>query len=420
MQNGSLMKANRRNGPEVWEFRWRDRTSGKAVYRRIVLGSAQQFPTEIEARAAAAGIVLEINVNDPRVQTHALTISQLAEHYRHRELSPDNTWKSYSTKKGYENYLKRWIVPKWGEFAICKIKPIEVELWLRQLPLARASCAKIKNIMSVLFNHARRYELFDDNPIQLVRQSAKRRRIPHILLVNEIRQLLSAVGPLPRILIFMDATTGLRQSELFGLRWRDLDFDGGQMNVVRSVVQGVISSCKTETSMKPIPMGPYLADMLKKWKDEAVYASPDDWVFASVRTRGKRPVWGQSLMRKKIHPVAKKLGINKRIGWHTFRHSYSSILRSLGTDINVQQDLLRHSSARLTLDTYTQSVTTAKREAQDAVIRLLVTNEQSTLIAPASHTEIRGLIGKSEELEGKRCTFLHLWGKRHRFLTSLE
>jgi hypothetical protein len=254
MQNGSLIKANRRNGPEVWEFRWRDRTSGKAVYRRIVLGSAQQFPTEIEARAAAAGIVLEINVNDPRVQTHALTISQLAEHYRHRELSADNTWKAYSTKKGYENYLKRWIVPKWGEFAICKIKPIEVELWLRQLPLARSSCAKIKNIMSVLFNHARRYELFDDNPIQLVRQSAKRRRIPHILLVDEIRQLLSAVGPLPRILIFMDATTGLRQSELFGLRWRDLDFDGGQMNVVRSVVQGVISSCKTETSMKPIPI----------------------------------------------------------------------------------------------------------------------------------------------------------------------
>ena len=89
MQNGSLIKANRRNGQEVWEFRWRDRTSGgKAVYRRIVLGSAQQFPTEIEARAAAAGIVLEINANDPRVQTHALTISQLAEHYRNRELSP--------------------------------------------------------------------------------------------------------------------------------------------------------------------------------------------------------------------------------------------------------------------------------------------------------------------------------------------
>src|SRR5437016_13046700 len=100
-----------------------------------------------------------------------------------------------------------------GEFALCKIKPIEVELWLRQLPLARASCAKIKNIMSVLFNHARRYELFEDNPIHLVRQSAKRSRIPLILLVDEVRKRRSAVDPFARIQIVMYATTGLRQSE---------------------------------------------------------------------------------------------------------------------------------------------------------------------------------------------------------------
>jgi integrase len=150
MQNGSLMKSTRRNGEKVWEFRWRDRTSGKAVSRRIVLGTTQQVATETEARVAVAGIVLEINVDDPRLQTHALTISQLTEHYRRRELSLDNTWKTYSTKKGYDNYLKRWIVPKWGEHFLGKVKPIEVELWLRQLPLARSSCAKIKNIMSVL------------------------------------------------------------------------------------------------------------------------------------------------------------------------------------------------------------------------------------------------------------------------------
>jgi hypothetical protein len=161
------MKSQRQNGQTVWEFRWRDRTSGRAVYRRIVVGTTQQFETENEARAAVAGIILEINAYDCRLQTRGLTISQLAEHYRRRELAPDNTLKTYSTKKGYENYLNQWIVPKWGECSLNKIKPIEVELWLRQLSLARSTCAKIKNIMSVLFNHARRYELFDDNPITL-------------------------------------------------------------------------------------------------------------------------------------------------------------------------------------------------------------------------------------------------------------
>ena len=384
MQNGSLIETKRRSGQSVWEFRWRDRSSGRAIYRRIVVGTTQKISTEDEARGIVEGIVFEINSGDPRLRTRVLTMSQLIEHYRRRELSVDNTWKSYATKMGYENYLKRWIDPRWGTYPLGKIKPIEVESWLRQLPLARGSCSKIRNIMSVLFNHACRYELYSENPIHLVRQSSKRRRVPHILHVDEIKQLLNNVGSLPRLLIFLDVTTGLRQSELFGLRWSDLDFDGGEISVVRSVVHGVISRCKTESSAKPIPMDPLLAEMLKEWRKMTRYRSDDDWVFASKRAKGKRPIWGQSIMRKQIHPAMEKLAINKRIGWHTFRHSYSTLLRHLGTDIKVQQDLLRHSSARLTLDTYTQSVTPAKREAQNAVVKLLIPVESGPIVAPTS------------------------------------
>lgn len=388
MQNGSVIPTKRRNGQSVWEFRWRDRTSGRAIYRRIVLGTTQQLATEAEARETIAGIVLEINVHDPRFPTSTLTITQLTEHYRRRELTADNVWKSYATKKGYEIYLKRWIVPRWGDYRLSKVKPIEVELWLRQLPLALGYCAKIRNIMSVLFNHACRYELYSENPIRLVRQSAKRRKVPHILHVDEIKRLLDGVGSLTRLLIFLDVTTGLRQSELFGLRWSDLDFDNGEISVVRSVVHGIVSRCKTETSAKPIPMDPLLAEMLKEWRKVTRYRSPDDWVFASKRAKGKRPIWGQSIMRKQIHPALEKLGIEKRIGWHTFRHSYSTLLRHLGTDIKVQQDLLRHSSARLTLDTYTQAVTPAKRDAQNAVVQLLLPAESIAIAAPTENFQM--------------------------------
>jgi integrase len=89
-------------------------------------------------------------------------------------------------------------------------------------------------------------------------------------------------------------------------------------------------------------------------------------------------------MRKQIHPAIERLGIKRRIGWHTFRHSYSTLLRQLGTDIKVQQDLLRHSSARLTLDTYTQAVTPAKREAQNAVVHLLLAAQSKALFAPTT------------------------------------
>ena len=66
--------------------------------------------------------------------------------------------------------------------------------------------------------------------------------------------------------------------------------------------------------------------------------------------------------------MPRKLGITKRIGWHTFRHSYSTLLKANGADIKVMQELLRHASTRVTLDTYTQGVTPAKGAAQTAVV----------------------------------------------------
>jgi hypothetical protein len=65
------------------------------------------------------------------------------------------------------------------------LRTMEVESWLRRLPLAKSRCAKIRNILSVLFNHACRHELFNRNPIRLVRQGAKRRTTPSVLTPPE-------------------------------------------------------------------------------------------------------------------------------------------------------------------------------------------------------------------------------------------
>jgi integrase len=82
-------------------------------------------------------------------------------------------------------------------------------------------------------------------------------------------------------------------------------------------------------------------------------------------------VLGQAILRKYIGPLAQELGIEKRIGWHTFRHTYSTLLRSVGTEFKVMQELLRHSSLRSTLDVYTQAITPAKHAAQAAVMSLV-------------------------------------------------
>jgi len=76
---------------------------------------------------------------------------------------------------------------------LAHIRAGEIELWLRSLPLARSSCAKIRNVMSVLFNHGLRHELLERNPVRWVRQSAKRKKIPAVLEIEEVQMLLGAL-----------------------------------------------------------------------------------------------------------------------------------------------------------------------------------------------------------------------------------
>jgi integrase len=77
------------------------------------------------------------------------------------------------------------------------------------------------------------------------------------------------------------------------------------------------------------------------------------------------------VQENRLVPAAKKIWIG-RIGWHTFRHSHSTLLHSLGVDLKVQQELLRHADIRTTLNIYTQAVPGALREAKSKVVRLLI------------------------------------------------
>jgi integrase len=376
MQQGSLIKSNRKRGPDVWQFRWAERgPQGKRIYRKRVIGTVCQYSDADSARKAVTGLLAEINSNDLPRGPLPMTVAEVCDHFDQRELTKDNTWRSYSTKTTYKAYLKRWIIPQWGALDLSRVRTIEVESWLRRLPLAKSSCAKIRGLLSVLFNHACRYELFDRNPIRLVRQGAKRRAAPSVLTPTEIKALLGGLNLRERTLVLLAASTGLRQSELFGVKWCDIDFAQHTMNVVRSIVYGVVGPCKTESSQKPVPVHPTVLEALGKWRQLCRYNKSDDWVFASRRYRGRKPIWGQAILRKYIRPAAQRVGIQKRFGWHTFRHTYSTLLRSVGTEFKVMQELLRHSSFRSTLDVYTQAISPAKHAAQAAVLALVFTAE---------------------------------------------
>jgi integrase len=128
-------------------------------------------------------------------------------------------------------------------------------------------------------------------PIQLVRQSAKRKAIPVILSASEVQKLIAVLGIRERTLVLMAFGTGLRMSELFGLKWHDIDFRRNEISITRSIVIQVVGPCKTEASQKPVPLDSRLAESLKVWRDRTKYSQAEDWVFASPAARGRRPYW---------------------------------------------------------------------------------------------------------------------------------
>ena len=80
----------------------------------------------------------------------------------------------------------------------------------------------------------------------------------------------------------------------------------------------------------------------------------------------------RSIYRVYIKRAADKIGLRKRIGWHTFRHTFETIVNANGENPKVIQQLMRHANLKVTMDTYVQAVTDEKREAQNKVVKMLL------------------------------------------------
>ena len=366
-QNGKIDLKTKKSNAAVWVFKWLELASdGRRIKRKHVIGTKLQLPT----KAAVLREIKRMRLNvDSRARSTTLaptTVNALIEHYRLAELG-ELSQKTLRTRQVYTHQLIDVITPRWGRFQLEEVKPILVERWLEQLPVAAGSKAKTKGVLNVLFQHALRYELVDRNPIRLVRQSAKPQHDQIVLTPVEIAAMLQELRDPFRTLLLLAAVTGLRRGELFGLKWEDLDFSQGEIRVLRSLVDQTEGPPKTLASRSPVPMSQGLSSSLSAWREVTHFASPKDWVFASPQSLGKLPYWPDAVLKRHVLPAAMRAGIEKQIGWHTFRRTLATLLQSSGASVKTTQELLRHASPALTLGIYAKAITADKRRAQDGI-----------------------------------------------------
>jgi integrase len=409
-QNGCLQTTTRKDGVKRWQFRWRTRCADGVIReRKKTIGPVKDYPENSKKlQDLLAGLRLNVNTDGPTPLT-MITMAEVVEHYKLHELADHGRdGKAYSTRNRKTHVLNRWVLPHWGKLELRAIKTVAVEQWLKTLvtsklgkpkPLAGGTREKIRDAMSSIFNHAVRWEFTDRNPItgpvkgSGVRVSAKREHTPDVLEVPEMHLLLGALGIRERAMVFLDMPSGLRRGELAGLKWEDFDFKNLHVSVTRSLVDQHVGPVKTEASRKLMPIDEYVAQDLLAWYELTRYKKPSDYVWATDSrragaNRGKQPVWLSTVMRDYIQPAARKVGIHKRVSWHTFRHTFSTLLKGNGEDVKVVQELLRHSTAKMTLDTYTQALSPQKRAAQSKVVGMIRSKPSCTVVVPRVSEEI--------------------------------
>ena len=138
------------------------------------------------------------------------------------------------------------------------------------------------------------------------------------------------------------------------------------MTFRQGFVSGRITQLKTESSRAEIALPLEVKEALLEWAKHTPYRAPENCVFASPLTNGKRPYWPDSILAKYIQPVAEAAGTG-RVGWHTFRHSVSRWSKQALT-LQEAKELLRHANLQTTSDIYKGLPLKAKRAAQQRLV----------------------------------------------------
>jgi integrase len=381
-QCGSLKVVQRKEGP-TWELRFRVTRpgDGRRVENTEWIGLVRDFPTESKARREVGRRELLVKINAD-VATGRIKLAALAEHYLKVELGADAVRpKSATTIPIIKHYVRNYIVPRFGKEAADDIKPLAVQQWLQSLhsdsSLEWTTVAKIRGLMLRIYKVGIVHELVTKNPVQHIQT---RCTSDYVAILTSPQQTLailkSLVCMLHFILVLTCAATGLRASELVGLRWGDVFWSEGRIRVSKRWAKGAEGETKTNASRGYVPMHPILLHHLEEWHRRSPYAKDADFIFPSLQRDGRVPICASSFVADYLRPAAIAAGVEilpgQRFGLHNLRHSLSNWLVNKGkTAPKTVQGLLRHARIQTTLDLYTQADRDETRIAQGEFLSAL-------------------------------------------------
>jgi integrase len=344
----------------VWRIRF-----GKEPSKR--LGTTKELPTKAHVMRAARPYIDAANAEKP---LPTKTMGQVIDRYRNEVMS-----KRASTARTDSSWIKNHIEPTWASTPLAEFgrPPEKVSQWLMSLPISTTSRRQIRSILRGMIKAASVWGWLEDKPhlsdITIKKQKGETIDKARILPVPELRLLVAKLDEPFKTMAHIAYFGGMRISELFGLRWGDIDWLRKQLTIRTSVVNQIADETKTPASEATMPLSDEELEMLKLWRQSSEFTESQHYVFASPFKAGELP-YSYTGFSKILKRACRDAGI-EGITPHSFRHSLRAWLKEMGISAEQQVEMMRHTDFNQTKQygAHDKTVSPRFRETHDRLVK---------------------------------------------------
>jgi len=359
MARGSIIKKENKNGTTTYYIRYRDLT-GRQIKKAI--GHRKK-----DAERALDSIMKQINQGEYRNLPN-ITFYQLTKKW----FEIKKTQVRPKTLRMYKAHLEIRILPVFGDIKLKALNQELIEHFSADLIISNSlspeTHRKCLHTLKSVLKKGVEWGYISRNPAEFVSPHKKRKKKVKFLTPKEVEKLIKATDERYQPLIVTAYLTGMRVSELFGLKWKDMDWQNSKIHVRRTYQEGRFFETKSPSSNRTIIIPQKVLDTLKKHQqDQQREFGKIEMVFTN--TKGK-PGSYRNILTRVFKQAAEKAGF-KDIGFHTLRHSYTAALISAGENIKFVQRQLGHSSINQTMDIYGHLLPDIEKEAPERLEKIL-------------------------------------------------
>jgi integrase len=363
-------------------YRQDEVVDGKRIRKRKRMKLAPADTPEREVRKIAAEVLRPFNQGLVTIGSATKFYDYVEQEYK-MTILPTFTMR---TQERYEGIIRNYLSPEFGQLPLRELTPLRIQRYfsgLTKSPLSHESKDKIRDVLSSILGSAKRYGLIVTNPVEGMRlpPSKKGKRSRPYITPEQFHALIQLIPEPYATMIYVAVYTGLRASELIGLRWKNVHADS--ITIDERYCRGEWGAPKSEASNATIAVNRSVIQRIHRLKTLTVDVragkgavrhyrvvksdGPDDLVFQSV-AKGA-PMRDNNILCRHIKPAARSMGIGWT-NWLVFRRSHATWLKMAGADVKDAQAQLRHSRASTTLDIYQQFVPASQRQAVDRLTSL--------------------------------------------------